>query len=367
MKQKTSHSSLLAEMRFLFQAEAVTGVLSQFPQLRSRLGDPRQEGQPSQAFSTARKSERQIYRVLGNVHYSHLGELLEALEFCLERGFNQPTILRTRARRSFAESLAELHAARHFLGREFEVEGQDATKNRAPVPDLIVTGHGLTVAVEVYCPREWEGLCELDDLRVALKNLDVAFDYEFEVRVGQLKRLDERGLIQVHPREFADRLTAQIRGDLRIDLLRELTVALADAPPSARVERGRDELNLSASIELWSIQRSHGALPTRAGAAPGPSITGHDPAGMFDRLVDKRVRAKAARRQAVGHAPLSLLLVDLSRSELSSELSHSYYRAKFAETLERRFGQGLEGYDMMVVRLFVRRLERRPNAIPATA
>ncbi|MGH2949314.1 MAG: hypothetical protein ACRDPC_24180 [Solirubrobacteraceae bacterium] len=169
MKQKTSHGSLLAEMRFLFQAEAVTNVLSQFPQLRSRLGDPRQEGQPSHAFSTARKSERQIYRVLGNVHYSHLGELLEALEFCLERGFSQPAILRTRARRSFAESLAELHAARHFLGREFEVEGQDATKNHAPVPDLIVTGHGLNVAVEVYCPREWEGLCELDDLRVALR------------------------------------------------------------------------------------------------------------------------------------------------------------------------------------------------------
>jgi hypothetical protein len=68
---------------------------------------------------------------------------------------------------------------------------------------------------------------------------------------------------------------------------------------------------------------------------------------MFDRLVNKRVRAKAARGQAIGHAHLSLLLVDLSYSELTSELGSAYYRGEFENTLKARLGQGLEGYDII--------------------
>ena len=345
---KTLRSGLLrGEMRFLFDPRAATKVLSELPQLRSLLGDPWQEGQASEAFSTAQMSSRQIYRVLGNLHYPHLGELLEALELCLERGFRQPMILRTRARKPFAELLAELQAARHFLAREFDVMGQDATKDQAPVPDLVVAGHGLEVAVEVYCPRQWEALGELDEFAVALKNLDVAYDYDYEVRVGQLERFDEQGLIQLHPGSWAERLTPEVRRHLLSDLLEELVLTLVDAPPSVGVERRREDLNLGVSMALTSIERSRGRLPSRTGGLSGPSITGHDPAGMFDRLVDKRVRAKAARRQAVGHARLSLLLVDLYRSELSDELGHSYYREEFAETLRRRLGRGLEGYDMI--------------------
>jgi hypothetical protein len=334
-------------MKFLFDPTAVTAVLSQLPQLRSLLGEPWHEGQASYAFSTARTSSRQIYRVLGNLHYAHLGELLEALEFCLARGFSQPTILRTRARKPFAESLAELQAARHLLAREFEVRGQDLTKDQAPVPDLIVAGHGLEVAVEVYCPRQWEALGELDEFAAVLKNLDVAYDYDYEVRVGQLERFDEQGLIQLHPGILAARLKPEVRRHLLNDLLEELAVTLVDAPPSVRVERRREDLNLGVSIALTSIERSRGRLPSRTGGLSGPSITGYDPVGMFDRLVDKRVRAKAARGQAVGHARLSLLLVDLSCSELTSELGDAYYREEFEEKLWARLGQGLEGYDMI--------------------
>jgi hypothetical protein len=72
------------------------------------------------------------------------------------------------------EALAELHAAEHFLLRDFTAKGQDTVKGHEPVPDIIVRGQGLELAVEVYNPLEWDGLWGLlDDLKDLLKNLDL--------------------------------------------------------------------------------------------------------------------------------------------------------------------------------------------------
>lgn len=70
---------------------------------------------------------------------------------------------------------------------------------------------------------------------------------------------------------------------------------------------------------------------------------------MFDRLVQRRVRKKAAKGQAPqsGLAPISLLVVDLARAELTNELSHPSYRARFEETLRERLGADLLGYDLI--------------------
>jgi len=67
---------------------------------------------------------------------------------------------------------------------------------------------------------------------------------------------------------------------------------------------------------------------------------------MFEQIVERVVR-KAAKGQAVGHAPLSLLVVELSRSELASELAHPSYRKTFEQSLQRRLGRRLCGYDMI--------------------
>jgi hypothetical protein len=40
-------------------------------------------------------------------------------------------------------------------------------------------------------------------------------------------------------------------------------------------------------------------------------------------------------------------VVDLSHSELVRELEHSFYCRRFAEILNRRLGNGLEGYDLI--------------------
>jgi hypothetical protein len=341
--------SFQSQMTFLFDPDEVATRLGSLPHLAAALGDPHLEGESASAFAQARKCVREIYRVLGNAHYQNLDELLHTLESCLENGFSQPTILRTRARKSFDESLAELHAAEHFLLREYEVKGQDTAKASHSVPDFIARGHGIEVAVEVYCPRAWEGLADFfDDFKDVLKNLDLPYDYEFEVHVEQLRHFADDGrLLILHPGELAEALTPKVREEIIIDLVGDLTTKLGCAKSRLRVEHERHELNIRIWIALESIEQSRERLPIRSGVISGPSITGYAPEGMFDRLVEKNVRGKARKGQAVGHAPLSLLLVDLSYSELTRELVSPYYRAKFSEIVGKRLGQGLDGYDMI--------------------
>jgi len=338
-------------MTALFDPDEVATRLASLPRLAPALGDPHLEGECSTVFAQARKSAREIYRVLGNVHFQHLDELVQALDFCLEGGFTQPTILRTRARKSFAESLAELHAAEHFLLRKFEVEPQDTTKGSEPVPDFIARGHGTEVAVEVYCPRAWEGLSDLlDDLKDVIKNLDVPYDYAFKVRIEQLEHFtaDDR-LLTFHPGELAAALTPTVRESIILGIRDDLAAKLARAVSHGSVhgEWERPDLNIGITIALESGKGSRGRLPSRQGIIEGPSTSGYAPEGMFDRLVLNNVRKKAKKGQAAGHASLSLLLVDLSCSELTRELLHPSYRPLFLQTVDTRLGSDLGSYDFI--------------------
>jgi hypothetical protein len=126
-----------SRLLFLFDPVEVAEVLGGLPHLRTAIPDPAQEGEESVDFVGMRKSERQLCRVLSNVHYEHLDALLRSLDFCIGRGFTQPTILRTRARGPFASALSELHVAEHFLGRGFELEPLDLAKGSDPVPEFM--------------------------------------------------------------------------------------------------------------------------------------------------------------------------------------------------------------------------------------
>lgn len=334
---------------YLFDPAAVSERLVSLPHLRDALGDPSAAGEASGAFQHARKSERQIYRVLGNAHYEHLEALLATVDRCLERGFLQPQILRTRAHRPFADALAELHAAGHFVLRDFAIEGLDATKGEASVPDLLIRGRDLEIAVEVYSPLEWEGLWALpDDAMDLLKNLDLPWDYRFEVRLAQLERFEDGRMITLHPAEISDRLSVDVRQGMLGEVGASVTEQLR-GEEDLRVECDRPALNLGITVELDHVRPTERNLPARTGAIHYPSITGYAPDAMFDRLVGSRIRRKAAKGQAVDHAALALLLVDLSRSEIQNELREGYYRECFCESLERHFSEGLSGYDVVAL------------------
>jgi len=334
-------------MTFLFDPHDVAKHLSTLPRLRAALVDPLQEGEQSSAFPQARKSEREIYRVLGNKNHQHLTDLLQTLNFCLGRGFTQSTILRTRARKSFAESLAELNAAEHFLLDGFEVAGPVATKYQEAVPDFIAKRHDITTAVEVYCPRVWEGLSDLEDgLKDVVKNLDKPFDYNFEVRMHAKSFHAHKRLPMPHPGEISDALTKKVCEGLTVELCDKLSSGLDASLPTITVEQKRPDLNIGVSTVLSSIKVSRGRLAVRCGHPGYFSRSGYAPEGIFKSVVD-RVKRKAQKCQAVGYAQVSLLIVDLSYSGITSELDHSYYSSKFTESIKSRLGLGLGGYDMV--------------------
>jgi hypothetical protein len=333
---------------FLFDPKAVDRRLADLPHLRKALGDPHQEGEPSAAFPAARRSPLEIYRVLGNLHYAHLDELVGTLESVLESGFEQPTILRTHGRKPFAEALAELQTAAHLLLRGFQIE--TARPGEGQVPDVLARGHGIELAVEVYCPRQWEGLhAFFADLADAVKNLDLGFDYRFEVAAAQLEWFDdEQRLLILHPAELARALDATTRDQLLEELVGELAAKLEATRGAVSLERQQPDLNIKLSIRLDEVRESTGVLPARTGCILPPSTSGYRPEGMFEQIVERVVR-KAAKGPAVGHASLSLLVVELSRSELASELAHPSYRKTFEQSLQRRLGRHFCGYDMIAL------------------
>ena len=168
----------------------VAEVPGGLPHLRSAIPDPAQEGEESAAYAGMRKSERQVYRVLSNVHYEHLDALLRSLDFCIGRGFTHPTILRTAARGPVVSALGAARR-RALARRSFEVDALDLAKRSDPVPEFVARKDTLAIAVEVYAPLKWEGLDELmDELSSGIKNLDLPLDYRFEARVEQLEQFD---------------------------------------------------------------------------------------------------------------------------------------------------------------------------------
>jgi hypothetical protein len=341
----------MSRSTYLFDPDGVRKLLNELPDLCRGLGDPVQEGESSISFPAARKSERQIYRVLSNVHCPHLAALARSLNFCIARGFSQPTILRTRDRSAFQSALSELHIAEHLLLRGFEIEGLDLQKGSDPVPEFITRRSGLTIAVEVYAPREWEGLTGLmDNLLDAVKNLDLPFDYSFAVRVEQLQKFDaHHRLLFVHPGELARALDSSRGGGVLEPLIAEVKKRLEAGETALHVAHNERELNLRIMVDVEEVAKSGQRLPTRWGVISPPNLSGYAPEAMFDRLTHRRVRAKASKGQASGLAPISLLVVDLAHAELSSELVHDAYRAKFEQVVRKRLGSGLPDYDAIAL------------------
>lgn len=276
-------------------------------------------------------------------------ELLRSVDFCIGRGFTQPTVIRTRARAALLPALSEVHAANYLLRRGFTIEGLNPRDGC--VPEFVARSDEFSVAVEVYTPQEWIGLREtVDDLRDLLKHLDVAVDYRFEVRMEQLVSLDEGGhLISHHPGELAEALDVNARsaiiGALRQQLAQGLRVGTTEV--HARWEDMR--MNLAVVATLASISPSASRTPSRCGYISPIGPTGYAPETMFNRLLAGRVRKKAAKGQGPrsGAAPLSLLMVDLAQSGIRDELEHPSYRARFREAIEQQVRNWRGDYDMV--------------------
>jgi len=103
-------------------------------------------------------------------------------------------------------------------------------------------------------------------------------------------------------------------------------------------------INLGATVELVGVILASAPVPARAGVVAGPSFGGYRPEAMFRDLI-ARVVEKLEQEQAVGAVSdaVPVPVVELSQSELTSELRSDLYRARFAELINNGISD-LRGY-----------------------
>lgn len=331
---------------YLFDPARVRGDLSSYAAL-DRLLKPESEGVEITSFPGARKSERQLYRVLGNTHYPHLVGLLETLDLCLNQGYTQPRLLKTRARSAFRPDLSELSAAEHFIQVGCSVVGFDDTKAQASVPDFAATApSGFDVAVEVYSPMAFEHLDRIkDDLTSGIKNLDQPYDFTFRLSFEKLREfdVDTKRLAYLFP-EVLDTAFAGGRGDTIVQaLLGELVDGIGRGDAFA-ISREESDLNLRIKIELDQVQQTRTELPARSGVTSGPNTEVRAPEWVFARIAENtEKKAREGQALTVG-ADAAVLIVDLTASDLPSELRNDRYRERFLDILRPRADQALNGH-----------------------
>jgi hypothetical protein len=341
----------LARIPYLFDPDEVRATLADFPSLAGELR-PEREREKAEWFERVFKSERQIYRVLGNTHYAHLTELLEALDGCVAHGYKQPRLLKTRARSSFAPDLAEIRVAEHFALAGCEIEGFDDSKGEESVPDLrATTPAGFRVAVEVYCPLVFEYLKRFhDDLVSGIKNIDLPWDFVFRISFEKLRIFDDQHrLTYLHDDILDQALKEDGRGQTIVAaLLGEMAAKLNDPPDALAISRAEDDLNLKLELELSHIEQTPNRLPARAGVYGYPHTLPPRPEWMFEQIAE-RAEVKARKQQALQvEADAAVLVVDLSEADLPSELRHEGYRNMFREILAPRADEALHGHTAIV-------------------
>jgi hypothetical protein len=324
---------------FLFAPEAVAATLAGLPALRARVPAPDAEGTPSAAFAAVNKTPRQIYRALAyHEEMPSLGKLLKRVDHWLDRGWPARKLL-GRARDQFRSALAELEVADHFDTRGFEVTSAEAAAGGGSAPDVLVDGKGLRANVEVYSPVEWEGLDAFQgEGWDTLRNLDLPFAYQFSFNTKRRQPIGERGYVSLHPELLARGLA---RPTARERLLRPLLDGVLDQLAAEAFEVGACyedlDLDIVVEVELSGVRRVDAFTP-RGGSWGFSDIGGYRPELMFDGIVE-RIGRKAERRQAQSADALEVVIADMSRVELQSELTHAeYYRPRFARALKGRFG-----------------------------
>lgn len=326
-------------IEFLFDPATVAQTLASLPHLAGLLLDPDEEGEPAVHLQGARKSSRELYRVLGNTHYQHLAQLLKTLDACAAAGFTQPELLRTRGRRSFVEGLAELYTAEHFRRQGCTISGFDDTKGNDSVPDILVEGNGVTAVVEVYCPRACPRLATYKDaICDRVKNLDHGVDFEFRIEHEQIEQFGPgMRLLHLHPGVLSDGLGEQTRLEAIAALIGELEAALdAGTPPRACFAFAA--INLRTTIKLAAVAPTSTLVPARGGVIGGPAIGAYRPEPIFADVVG-RVIDKLEKGQAVGavRGAVPVLVVEMSQSDLTRELRHEeFYVPKFEAALDAK-------------------------------
>ena len=337
------HSS---NIQYFYDPDEVSRIVDPYPHLKSRVKTYQREEvsatNRSKNFPDARKSYREIYRILGAQHYQYLQDLLPALERCLANDF-EPVGLFKPAASEFHSSLSVIFAAYFFLARGYAVKCCDIGREQERIFDFVAGDPDDNFLVEVYSPRSWEGWFDFnEELRLALLHLDCPYDFSYVVNMALHEPDFEHGIFHFDPWDFSEAMETPERRFATIKRIREsvLDKLVTDASPftfDTYVTGKRTTTRINVKVD--HITHGVGRVPNRLGYGLN-SLSGYAPQGMFDRVLQRKVVGKKLQRgQLPNERPKDgtrALLVDLTRLTFFTEESqYPTYRESFLDSIER--------------------------------
>lgn len=333
----------LSDTQYFYDPDEVSRIVGPYPSLSACISKYRREESLSNScsknFPYARKSYREIYRVLG---VEHLQELLPAFETCLANDF-EPSGLFKPAASEFHSTLSTIFAARWFLERGYAVSDCDILRGQERIFDLIACNSYNNFLVEVYSPRSWEGFDDFyEELRLALKHLDCPYNFSYRLNINLADPDYERGILHFKPWEFSeametpDRRFAVIK-KIRGGVLGKLGTNTSPFEFDTDVTAKRTATRINIRVD--DINQDLGRLPVRLFDGGYP-LTGYSPERMFDRDLERKVVGKKLQRRQLPYEKpkdgVRVLLVDVTRlTFLTDEAQYPYYRKSFLDSIER--------------------------------
>jgi hypothetical protein len=152
-----------------------------------------------------------------------------------------------------------------------------------------------------------------------LRHLDAPIDYDIELVVGPLSRLDDEGVpASLHPGPVDAGLDNDVRELAVTSVLERIVAALRSGASRVEATHTIASLNLKIQAVLTDIRPASEHVPRREWLIHGWPASGYAPEGMFERLARRRVRQKMRRGQAAAAGlGTSLLIVDLAQVPLA--------------------------------------------------
>lgn len=341
-------------IEYIYDPEQIRNILKNC-EFKDEMDDPEREGNPTINFLKARKSPREIYRILCNLHYPHIKTLLDNLNLCWKKGWQPPELLKTKSTSLFHSFAVELSVAAHFAKLGLKISCPEKQKGQERVPDIIVERGGISCLCEVYAPREWAGLeCFIEDLRHSIQHLDTPLDFYFEIRMDLLNHFDQNGNQALfYPIQFSKAYEyPQSRVEKIKPLLNDVVTQLQKSDGKNFSLKLRDEsLNVVTEIAFNGIRRSQGVVPIRNWGSNPPTLEGYNEEFMFDRLVQRKILQKICKKQAFDlsgkHLGVLFVYIDFF-SPLFEPSPSPYYKKKIEESISQHLDSGDLEIDIVV-------------------
>jgi hypothetical protein len=330
---------------YLFEPESILQQISAFPQISEIIRKDFERALPS-SLLRYKKSKKQIFRILGNLHYDNLRNLLPILEVGLEEQLVPKKKILTSSSNEFSNFISEILIANHFKENGYKVSSPELKKEQNKTPDLLLIKGSQKTIVEIYSPNDFFKTSayfrKVSDL---LKNFD--FPYHFRAKVEFYQHSD---FLAGHNYETPDPWSiekALSKTKPPSDLLKWLESNLKGQKCllNGNFEIKKQAFYLKLTIDAQKagkndkLCRSIDLLPS--------SISGYNPEWVFENWILEKTIRKLGKNQALASDCNAgrFLFIDLTKTCINSELDCEFYLQSFISIANSKLDGRLSGYN----------------------